>query len=379
MPLYKRFLVNKQHLRNHLATTHSDVESGVPTNILPSHTSGSDLTRGSVAFSFLTFIYNRKNEFPFSVAKTIADNPQNPPYNPFLICGRGECGKTHLLRAMVGEMSAHLQRENIFYGSVADLAAMQAEMPTPEQYRHKLLQYKAICLDNTKDLSKYPSLQEDLAAITAIFKESKKPFVMTLDEGLTESSIHVKLRSCLETGLMVHLKKPDLDVRLRYATAESSKLHLALKKELLFALGRRFANFRNIKDIINKISAFNVNSKRPITHGDFEKILRHADIHSGKQTTPEQIIAYVAEKLGVSPEEIIGSSRQANIVFARQICMYIYRKLMGGVLTSICTYFGGKNHATILYACKKIEKLKDSDKTTNTILTQIHKKFIFTT
>jgi ATPase involved in DNA replication initiation len=109
--------------------------------------------------------------------------------------------------------------------------------------------------------------------------------------------------------------------------------------------------------------------------GDLEKILSHETL-SGKPASLSAIISHVAEAFSLAPEDITGNSRAADIVFARQVAMYLCRELMGVTSSALGQYFNGKNHATVLYACKKISKIMESDKDTHKLVTSIRKKFL---
>ena len=334
------------------------------------------VTGDHAQWSFDTFIYNKKNEFPVAMAREMAASARNPVYSPFVICGKGTCGKTHLLRAIAGGMASALSPESIYLGTVEELNTLYSENEKPGMFRKKMLRYKAIFLDNAQDLAAYPDLQQELLSIGDTFREKKKPFVVAIDEDLDQSAMSQKLRSRLESGLVVSVKKPDLDVRLRYVKAQCAANRLHLKKEYLLPLAQRFHNFRALQGIVTKIAAFQKRSDKPITNAEFDKLLASSGALSDRPATPQAIIAHVAESLSLTPEDISGNSRQSGVVRARQIAMYLCRELLGVSLSSLGRYFNGKNHATVLYACKKITKSLDSDKDMHKLVTHIRKKFL---
>ncbi len=321
--------------------------------------------------SFENFIINSKNEFPVSMAKEVAGTPKNPAYNPFVICGKGTCGKSHLLKAVARAMAQSLRWENVFLGTVQDLAEIAGNNGG---IRAMLLKRRAVCLDNAQHLANHPELQQDIMDIADLFRDTKKPLVLALDESLARAGLHEKLRSRLESGLIVALKKPDLDVRLRYARAQAEASRLQLKKEYMLTLVQRFDDFRHLEGILTKLAAFQNKSGRPINQGDLDKVLLHAGALSGKRLTPEAIVDKVAEQFSLTREDILGNDRKAEVVRARQIGMYLCRDLLGTSLSALGEYFSGKNHATVLYAYKKIKKLQDSNKDMHRLVTQIRKK-----
>lgn len=335
----------------------------------------SQVTGDHGQWSFDTFIYNKKNEFPVAMAREMAASSRNPVYTPFVICGKGACGKTHLLRAIAGTMASTLSPGSVYLGTVEELNTIYSENEKSGMFQKKMLRYKAIFLDNAQDLTAYPELQQELLAIGDAFREKKKPFVVAIDEDLDPSAMNQKLRSRLESGLVVSLKKPDLDVRLRYVKAQCAANRLRLKKEFLLPLAQRFQNIRALQGMVTKIAAFQKRSDKPITNAEFDKLLASSGGLSDRPATPQAIIARVAETFFLTPEDIAGNSRQSKVARARQIAMYLCRELLGVSLSSLGRYFNGKNHATVLYACKKIKKSMDNDKDTHKLVTQIRKKF----
>jgi len=323
-------------------------------------------------YSFDTFLYNKKNEFPVSMAREVASSPNNQTYVPFVICGKGGCGKTHLLRAMAGSMAEHLPSGSIYLGTVEELENLYRENPIG--FKRRMLRHRAILLDNGQNLNSLPELQQELVFVAEKYKEKKRPFVLSLDENVDQSTFTPRLRARLESGLTVTLKKPDLDVRLRYAKAQCVVNRIPLKKEILLSLAQRFHNLSTIQGVISKALAFYENTGKPVTVPAMEKIL--AGTLAGKLPTPHAIINEVAEAFLVSPAVITGNERTTEATRARQTAMYLCRELLGAPYSSLGVYFNGKNHATVIYACKKIEKIIKSDKDMNKRVAKIQKKFL---
>jgi ATPase involved in DNA replication initiation len=327
-------------------------------------------------YSFETFIYNKKNEFPVSVAREFASSVSNALYVPFVICGRGNCGKTHLLRAMAGTMAAVLPSGGVYFATVEEAEALYRE--SPSSFIRKMLHYRAVFLDNGQNLSLYPELQQQFVFISEKFREKKKPLVLAIDDSVDQSALNPQLRARLESGLSVTVKRPDLDVRLRYAKAQCTIHHVSLKKDFLLSIAQRFSNLTTIQGIIVKTSAFQQKTGKTLTLADMEKLLAGTDALIGKRPTPAGIISQVADSLSLSPEDITGNDRRTEIVRGRHIAMYLCRKLLGTPYSSLGAYFGGKNHATIIYTIKKIEKLLKIDKDMHKLVTKIRKKFLTT-
>ncbi|CAK7000573.1 MAG: Chromosomal replication initiator protein DnaA [Desulfovibrio sp.] len=327
-------------------------------------------------WSFDTFIYNKKNEFAVLMAMEAATHPQNPSHVPLVIAGTGTCGKTHILRAMAREMAFSFSEGGVYLGTASELNAFFHECTDAPSFRRKMARKKAVFIDNAHELSEYPELQQEIVYITDTFKDKNKPLVLTLDSNREQNTLDGKLRSRLLGGLVLTLKRPDLDIRLRYAKAQCTAMRLHLKKDHLLPIAQRFHNLRVIQGVVAKIAAYEKKSGKSVSSAELQKILAGADTLSRIQATPSSIITQVAEAYSLSPEDITGESRRTDIVKARQVSMYLCRQFLGVSLSSLGRYFNGKNHATVLYACKKIEKTLDSDKDMHKLVTRVRKKFL---
>lgn len=331
--------------------------------------------RTSAQWSFDSFIFNKKNEFPVSMAREIAATPDNPAHTPFILCGAANCGKTHLLRAMAADIAKISGNSAVYLGTAAELYALPAESDKPGSVKRKLLRYKAVFIDNVHEIANNTHIQQEFINIIDSFREKKKTLVMAFDESFDQTMFDEKLKSRFESGLIVTVKKPDLDVRLRYARAQCAANRLHLKKELLLPLAQRLLTLPSIQGAVAKITAYQNNTDKPVTLADIEKIMANNAI-TGTPATATAIISQVADAFSLAEADIAGTGRGARVVLARQTAMYLCREFLGVPYAAIGHYFSGKNHATVLYACNKITKMLKSDKNTNNIITQVRKKFL---
>ena len=325
--------------------------------------------------SFATFLYNRKNERAFRMAQEMADGTRHAPSTPVVFCGESGCGKTHLLHAIALEMRIRHPQAAVFCDSVDALASLWGENPHANAFRHALMQFSALCLDDAHTFTRYPHLQKEFAAVLGMIRETGTPCILALNNESVLSRLDAELASLFTADTLYPLQKPDLDIRLRYATVQASLLGLEIKKEHLFTIARHFTSFHDLERFIQNTAAFRKKTTRPVAGADLDKILRHEDAPTKRPVTPEHIIAFIADNMRVSREDIIGAGRTMDVVLARQLSMYTCRTILGVPLTSLGAYFGGKNHATVVHACKKITQNIDSNKVMHTIITQARKKF----
>ena len=303
------------------------------------------------AFTLESFIVNQKNAFPLAVAREVAQSPKEPPYNPLVYYGKHGSGKTHLLRAIANSLSETGNAQAIFYGSAVECLKECAQQGSSAG----LLKYNAYCVDDIHLFTNDVSLQEKLLLFLEACLFEKKQFVCTnagplvSHRGLAES-----LRSRLARGLVVALKNPDLDVRMRFAQAQCLHHGVDMAQEHVLLLAQRCARLCHLSGVLLKIAAYTKLTQRTIEKQDIEKILKHSGGHS--PVTPQDIIRQVAAYFTLSPEELTSKKRNPAFVFARQTAMYLCRDILGTSYPQLGQLFGGKDHSTVIYSIKKIEK-----------------------
>ncbi len=327
-------------------------------------------------FSFETFITNQKNQFPQASAKDIATK-QEVRFNPLVICGPRGCGKTHLLKAMGSEFAKNIERSSIFFGTLEEMASIYATTFNNDMLRARkyFLPFECLLVDDMQRLSEHVQLQEELVILFDRFHDAKKQMVFCCNGKLSDlENFSEALRSRLEWGLIITLKEPDLDVRVKYVQALCKTRRIKLGKEQILTLAQRFTDLRYLEGILLKIFAFKKLVHKNIQEADFQQILSHAEGKTKHGPTPEEIIAVVAENFSLSPKTLTGNKRERSITFARQVAMYLCRQLTGCSYPALGKHFGGKDHSTAMYAVSKIDKLQEDNKDLQRLLAHLKKK-----
>jgi chromosomal replication initiator protein len=317
-------------------------------------------------FTLQRFISNEKNAFPLTIAREVAKPQQEPTYNPLVYYGKSGSGKTHLLLAIANGLSETYDHHAVFYGNVDQL------FQTNEQQGSNtgIERHMAYCIDDIHLFASNLPLQEKLLVFLDACLYGKKQCVcacsgpLASHRGLSES-----LRSRLELGLIVELKNPDIDVRMRFAQAQCDLHGINLTREHMLLLAQRCEHLRHLAGALLKIAAYTKLTQREIARQDIEQILKNSGEYS--PVTPQEIIRRVAEYFDVSPEEITGNTRKPALVFARQTAMYLCREILGASYPALGKIFGGKDHSTVMYSIKKIEKNIVAHKNAHTEITNL--------
>ncbi|WP_165068845.1 DnaA/Hda family protein [Desulfovibrio sp. ZJ200] len=327
---------------------------------------------------FSTFICNGKNAFPLAVAREIAEKKAGEAYNPFLLCGRSGTGKTHLLQTLAAAFEQKTKPGRVICRSAARFCAENPQWTRcPEVFWQ---QCDVLLLDDMQDLIGQTLWQQKMIACMdacpgATTAEPGRQMAFAFaGSAQALKALDERLRSRLESGLVVELMEPDLEVRLRYLQTLCRQRHLSFSREQLLFLAQRCAQFRLLQGLLLKVEAFAAMHGRPLTPADLENILRTG----GAERLPgcREILAEVARGLNLRPEDILGAKRRPDLVLARQVAMYVCRQKLGLSYPELGRAFGGRDHSTVIHAIKKIKKLLISDKDVQRLVTELEIKTV---
>ena len=323
-------------------------------------------------YTFDNFLHNKKNYFPWISSKEIAEK-NNTEFNPFVIFGTNSTGKTHLLRAIANHiLTTHqVNPQKLFLTNLEKLQNIyKHEFENWTNAREFIANKKFLFIDDLHLLLRHENLQKELILLFDHFHEEKKQMIFSFTGGLSIlDNINPNLKSRLEWGLIVRLKKPDMDVRIRYIKQKCKEKKLKMSNEQILTIAERFKNIRTIQGIILKLFAFHKLVTPDLSTDDFQSILSSLDNNNHERNISfEELVQIVCEETNVSPQDILSQSRKQNIVRARHICMYLARQFLPLSYPEIGKKFGNRDHSTIMYSVKKIEKLKKDNQEMKNLL-----------
>lgn len=310
-------------------------------------------------FSFLSFLYNKKNSFPYLLAKEVAQLRENK-YNPFVICGGPGSGKTHLIKAIANDISHNYRKKNIFMGDVDKIQHLFSfdKKIRRMDVQNYLSSLDAVFIEDIQDFKKNPSLEEEVLSIFESLLSSKKQIICTYCGSFSDMSLVIpQLHSHISLGLTVNLDPPDLDLRIKYIQNQCKNRQVSLNKDQIFTLSQKFHNFRQLNGVILKMHALQSLMNDHIDDHWFRQVVEGMSSHPVEPLTVDAILAEVSGHFTVSPKDIMSSKRQKTIVLARQISMTLCRDMLGYSLPKIGHIFGGRDHSTVLHSIQKINRL----------------------
>ena len=316
----------------------------------------------SSEYTFDTFVVGNSNKFAHAAAKAVAEG-QTKNFNPLFIYGDSGLGKTHLLYAIRHEVMKNHPEYNIVYVKGDDftnelIAAIRAGSNV--EFREKYRYADLFLMDDIQFIGGKTATQEEFFHTFNTLYEANKQIVFTSDRPPNEMTLLAdRLKSRFESGIVADIQPPDYETRAAIIRNKSTQLALPLSDDVVDYIAENMtANVRQIEGAVKKLNAHRDLMGNEITVSAAAKILK--DLFREKNEnlpTADTIIEAVANYYNIPAEDLKGKSRTRNTALARQVSMFIIRKLTNLSLSDIGEFYEGRDHTTVLSSIKKIEDL----------------------
>ncbi len=329
-------------------------------------------------YTFASFIVGQDNRFAHAAAQAVAANPAKA-YNPLFIYGNSGLGKTHLLHSIKNDLAIHRPELRVLYIGgeqftnelIAAIAAGNTE-PFHEKYRS----VDVLLVDDVQFIGGKEATQEEFFHTFNALHNAHKQIVLTSDRPPKEiKSLEERLRTRFEWGLLADVQPPDVETRISIIYRKAELLGLELPAEVAEYIAVHVKNdIRQLEGAVKKLNAYYQMENIIPSIGLAQNAIK--DIMSEQQPIPvtvEKIINEVARTYSVSPEDIRSAKQSAGISTPRQIAMYVVREVTNMTMEKIGAEFGGRNHATVVYAIGKVQKAVENDSRTRELVEDIVK------
>jgi len=309
--------------------------------------------------SFETFVVGSNNQFAHAAALAVAQSPAKT-YKPLFIYGGVGLGKTHLMQAIGQQVMDRKKNFKVMYLSSEKFTnefidAIQHN--TLVKFRKRYRQSDVLLIDDIHFLAGKERSQEEFFHTFNTLFDGRKQIVLSSDRPASEiANLEQRLVSRFEWGLTAELQPPDIETRMAILRKKAQALHVQLPQEVLEFLAQRVrSNVRRLEGALMRVASFVSLSGREISRETVEQLLRDILQEEAKKTvTIDQIQKKVAEHFDVRLADMTSKRRPANIAFPRQVAMYLARHHTKASLNEIGDAFGGRDHGTVLHACKTV-------------------------
>jgi chromosomal replication initiator protein len=323
--------------------------------------------------TFDTFVVGSNNQFAHGAAMAVAKAPAKT-YNPFFVYGGSGLGKTHLLQAIGHYVINNQKAARVVYLSSEQFTNEfidAIQHGTLVKFRKKYRYADILMIDDIQFLAGKERSQEEFFHTFNTLHDGHKQIVLSSDRPASEiEKLEQRLVSRFEWGMTAELQPPDIETRIAILKKKAEGLNIALDPWVIEFLADRIRNnVRRLEGALMRVASYKSLSDRAITREVIENLLRDIFQEQARRAvTIEQIQRKVAEHFDVRLADMTSKRRPANIAFPRQVAMFLSRELTNSSLSDIGDAFGGKDHGTVIHACKLVKRRIEEDERTRHVI-----------
>jgi chromosomal replication initiator protein len=330
-------------------------------------------------YSFENYIEGECNRLARAAGFAIAKNPGRAEFSPLFIHGGTGLGKTHLAHAIGLETKKMHPQKTVLYLSAHKFQEQYTTANIKKEINNFLNFYQMIdvlILDDVHDFAKKPGTQNTFFQIFEHLYRLHKQLIFTSDTAPADlKEFEPRILSRFKWGLTAELTPPDYDTRLAIFKHKVYKNGLNISEEIIeYLAGKITSSVREFEGVLNTIMAETTFNKKPLTLDLIKGIVNKNVKIEKKEYSIEEIYRIVCNYYNLTPDMAQSSSRKREIVHVRQMAMYFCKEFTNSSLALIGSRIGGKNHATVLHACKIISEQKELDRILGETINNIEKR-----
>jgi chromosomal replication initiator protein len=315
--------------------------------------------------TFDTFVVGN-NQFAHSAALAVAQAP-GKSYNPLFLYGGVGLGKTHLLHAIGHHVAAHKKGARVVYMTTEKftnefIAGLQDN--SLARFRKKYRQTDLLLIDDVQFLAGKERIQEEFFHTFNALHEGHKQIVLTCDRPASEiQGLEQRLVSRFEWGLVTDLQPPDVETRMAILRKRATAMGCTLPDDIADFLANRIrTNIRRLEGALIRVVSYASLTGKPLSIEIAESLLRDVLHEESRFTLSIEVIQKrVAEHFDLRIADMTSKRRPENIAFPRQIAMFLSRQMTESSLNTIGEAFGGRDHGTVLHACRLVKDRMEVD------------------
>lgn len=316
-------------------------------------------------YTFDNFVEGKSNQLGKAAAMQVAQNPGRA-YNPLLLYGGTGLGKTHLMQAAGNLMLQHNPSLRLLYvhsERFTEMMIAALRNKSMDEFKHHFRSVDALLIDDIQFFAGKDATQEEFFHTFNTLYESRQQIILTCDRYPKEvDNLELRLKSRLGWGLSVAIEPPDFETRAAILLEKAQARGIALPGDVALLLARRIrSNVRELEGALNTVAAQANLSGRGITMELVQETLRDLFNVHARAITVQNIQKTVADYYQLRLSDLLSQRRVRSLARPRQIAMALAKELTEHSLPEIGEAFGGKDHTTVMHACRKIRSLCDTD------------------
>ncbi len=319
-------------------------------------------------YTFETFVVGNNNRFAYAAALAVGNEPSKS-YNPLFLYGGVGLGKTHLMNAIGNRILENNPRTNVLYVTSEKFTNQLINAIKDnknEIFRNKYRNIDVLLIDDIQFIAGKERIQEEFFHTFNTLYENGKQIIISSDKPPRDIPfLEDRLKSRFEWGLLADISCPDYETRLAILRKKAQDENLIIEDYILSNIANKIdSNIRELEGVFNKVVAIASLTHSPITIELAEKTINEFKYESEKVISSDFIKETVAKYFSIEKDDLSGNKRSNDIAFPRQIAMYLCRTIANMSYPQIGIDFGGRDHSTVMHACKKIEKeIKEKNNT----------------
>jgi chromosomal replication initiator protein len=328
-------------------------------------------------YTFDLFVIGSSNRFAHAAALAVAEAPAQA-YNPLFIYGGTGLGKTHLMQAIaqyVAEHSGELSVKYVTSETFMNDFINSLRDKRIEGFKQRYRTYDLLLVDDVQFFEHKERIQEEFFHTFNSLYEAGSQIVMSSDRPPRDiATLEERLRSRFEWGLITDIQPPDLETRIAILRkkVKTDGIHVADPQVLSFIASRISTNIRELEGALTRVVAFSSLTGRSLSVDLAEDVLKDVFPQGeAAEVSIRRIQELVSERFQLSMDELCGDKRSQNIVYPRQVAMYLSRELTDSSLPKIGKEFGGRDHTTVIHATSKIARLIREDRSVYNLVQEL--------
>ncbi|HTV60944.1 MAG TPA: chromosomal replication initiator protein DnaA [Verrucomicrobiae bacterium] len=331
--------------------------------------------------TFDTFVVGNNNNFAYAAALAVAQAP-GKSYNPLFVYGGVGLGKTHLLHAIGQHVSSNKKSARVAYVSSEKFTNEYIDGIQNNKlatFRKKYRQTDVLLIDDIQFLAGKERIQEEFFHTFNALHEGHKQIVLTCDRPASEiQGLEHRLVSRFEWGLVTDLQPPDIEMRLAILQKKAQLMGVVLPEDILNFLANRIrTNVRRLEGALIRVASYAALTGKKLSMEIVEGLLREILHEEGRFSISIEVIQKkVAEHFDIRLADMTSKRRPENIAFPRQIAMFLSRQMTESSLSTIGEAFGGRDHGTVLHACRLVKDRMEVDANVRQVVHYLEKQLM---